>query len=76
MDISSVGYDLIVLWKVLSRTARLYTGFFLVSVAYASYSLGRVFIGLGSSRERSAFARAERRIATSKLSCYFCFYLE
>jgi hypothetical protein len=63
MDISSAGYDLIVLWKVLSQTAKLYAVFFLASAGYASYSLIRVFAGLGNLREKAALTRVERRIA-------------
>ena len=58
-----MGYDLIVLWKVLSRTADLYTVFFLASAGYASYSLLRVFAGLGNLHDRAACTRVERRIA-------------
>ncbi len=63
MDISSVGYDLIVLWKVLSKTASFYAVFFLASAGYAGYSLVRVFAGLNNLREKSALIRVERRIA-------------
>lgn len=63
MHISSVGYDLIVLWKVSSEAARLYTVFLFVSGAYASYSLVRVFAGFSNLREKAALTRSERRIA-------------
>ena len=58
-----MSYDLIVLWKVLSQTAKLYTVFFLASAGYASYSLIRVFAGLGNLREKVVLTRVEGRIA-------------
>jgi hypothetical protein len=57
-----VGYDLIVLWKTLPETSKLYTVFFLVSGGYAGYSLARVFIGFGNSKEKDALTRVEHRI--------------
>jgi hypothetical protein len=63
MDILSVHWDVIMVWKVLSRTARLYAVFLVVSGAYASYSLGRVFAGLGDLGDKAVLTRFERRIA-------------
>jgi hypothetical protein len=63
MDILSVHWDVIMIWKLMSRTARLYAFFFLIFGGYATYSLARVFAGLGNLRETAVFARVERRIA-------------
>ena len=63
MDILSAHWDVIMVWKLMSRTARLYAVFLVVSGGYASYSLVRVFAGLGNLHETSALIRAERRIA-------------
>ncbi len=51
------------IWKLMSRTARLYAVFLLVFGGYASYSLVRVFAGLGNLHEKSTLICAERRIA-------------
>lgn len=56
-------WDVIMGWKMLSPTARLYAVLLVVCGAYAAYSLGRVFAGLGDLRERAVLARFERRIA-------------
>jgi hypothetical protein len=63
MDISLAGFDLIILWKVLSKTAKLYTVFFLVSGSYATYSLVRVFAGFAHLRETAALKRLKLRVA-------------
>jgi hypothetical protein len=52
-----------VIWKLLSRTARLYTFLFVIFGGYATYSLARVFAGLGNLRELAVLARVECRIA-------------
>jgi hypothetical protein len=63
MDILSVRWDVIMIWKLMSRTARLYAVFFVVFGGYASYSLGCVFAGLGDLGEKAVLIRFERRIA-------------
>jgi hypothetical protein len=50
-------------WKLMSRTARLYAVFLVVFGGYASYSLGRVFAGLGDLGEKAVLTRLERRVA-------------
>lgn len=63
MDILSVHWDVIMFWKLSSRTAHFYAVFFVILGGYASYSLVRAFAGFGNLREKSALIRAERRIA-------------
>jgi hypothetical protein len=63
MHNSSAGYDLIVLWKVLSKMARIYAVCLFVFGTYASYSLACVFGGSGNLRGKAASTRAESRIA-------------
>jgi hypothetical protein len=62
MDILSAHWDVIMFWKLSSRTALLYAVFFLILGGYASYSLVRVFTGLGGSGEKAFVTRLERRI--------------
>jgi hypothetical protein len=46
MNILFVRWDVIMLWKLLSGTARLYAALLLILGSYAIYSLARVFVGL------------------------------
>ncbi|MGA9511201.1 MAG: hypothetical protein WBV55_21450 [Candidatus Sulfotelmatobacter sp.] len=62
MDILSVHWDVIMFWKLSSRTALFYAVFFVILGGYASYSLVRVFAGLGGSGEEAFVTRLERRI--------------
>ena len=64
MNIWSVPWDLIVIWKVLSGTAHLYIASLFVFGGYSCYSLVRVFLGLGNLRDRAAVARAKWLITT------------
>jgi membrane protein YqaA with SNARE-associated domain len=50
-------------WKLLSRTTRLYAVFLVVFGGYASYSLGRVVAGFGDLGEKAVLTRFERRIS-------------
>jgi hypothetical protein len=52
MNILFVRWDVIMLWKLLSGTARLYAALLLILGSYAIYSLARVFVGLGNLREK------------------------
>jgi hypothetical protein len=63
MDILSVHWDVIMVWKLMSRTARFYAVFLVVFGGYGSYSLGRVLAGLGDLDEKAVLIRFERRIA-------------
>jgi hypothetical protein len=63
MDILSAHWDVIMIWKLMSRTARLYSFFLLVLGGYANYSLVRVFAGLSNLRDKAAWVRVERCVA-------------
>jgi hypothetical protein len=66
VNILSVHWDFIAISKMLSRAARLYAFFFLISSGYLGYSLARVFVVLCISREKAVLARLERRIANAR----------
>jgi hypothetical protein len=62
MDILSVRWDVITFWKLSSSTALFYAVFFVILGGYSSYSLVRVFAGLGDSGEKALVRPLERRI--------------
>jgi hypothetical protein len=62
MNILSVHWNVLVLWKVITGTARLYTILLLVFGSYAGYSLIRVFVDLSRLREKASLRRVECRI--------------
>src|ERR1700678_1343802 len=63
MNIWSVPWDVIIIWKILYGTAHLYIACIFVFGGYSCYSLVRVFVGLSNLRQRGALARLDRRVA-------------
>jgi hypothetical protein len=63
MNILSGHWDVIIMWKLLSGTARLYAVLLLVLGGYASFTLVRVFARSDKSHDQAALTRAERRIS-------------